>query len=146
VTPVALYEEEVVVLPRTLALLLSLALNVPLSASAADCFEDVSPAEAADLIEGSPNQPVILDVRTEEEFTGRLGHIEGALLVPLDQLDRALPRLQQLADREVIVVCRSGNRSTVASMMLCGAGFTRVTNLSGGMSRWRSAGLPVARE
>ncbi len=133
-------------MPRSLALLLFLAAIAPLSASASDCFEDVSPSEVVDLLDGSPVRPVILDVRTEEEFTGRLGHIEGALLIPLAQLDRALPQLQQLADREVIVVCRSGNRSAVASMMLCGAGFSRVTNLSGGMSRWHGIGLPVARD
>jgi rhodanese-related sulfurtransferase len=130
---------------RPLLLLLILA-ALPVAAAAAPCFADLSPADVAARLEGMGEEPVILDVRTPGEFVGRDGHIEGALLVPLDQLEETLPKLRPLADREVIVVCHSGNRSSVASRMLCGAGFTQVANLDGGMSRWRRSGLPVVRD
>jgi len=131
---------------RKIPLILIVLFILPLSANAAPCFQDVSPTDVVERLEEADTTPVILDVRTPREFTGRDGHIEGALLVPLDKLEDALPRLQQLVDREVIVVCHSGNRSTVASRMLCSAGFTRVANLDGGMSGWRKIGLPVARD
>ncbi len=133
-------------MPRKPTILLLALIALPWAAIAAPCFEDLSPADVVERLAGSVEAPVILDVRTPGEFVGRDGHIEGALLVPLDQLEETLPRLRLLADREVIVVCHSGNRSSVASRMLCGAGFTQVANLDGGMSRWRRSGLPVVRD
>lgn len=131
---------------RSTSLLFIALFTVPLAATAAPCFEDLSPTDVVERLTESTTAPVILDVRTPGEFVGRDGHIEGALLIPLDQLEEALPKLQQLADREVIVVCHSGNRSSVASRMLCRAGFAHVANLDGGMSRWRISGLPVVRD
>jgi rhodanese-related sulfurtransferase len=45
------------------------------------------------------------DVREPEEFVGELGHIRGALLVPLDALERHLPKLAGYLGREVVVIC-----------------------------------------
>lgn len=89
--------------------------------------------------------PVVIDVREPEEFVGELGHIEGALLVPLDALERRLPKLLGYTDRELLVVCRAGARSATASAMLRRAGFGKVYNLAGGMLAWVKAGLPVSR-
>jgi len=83
----------------------------------------------------------ILDVREEDEFVGPLGHIQGALLIPLGQL---AARVDELArDRPVIAVCRAGSRSAQATAILQQAGFTEVANLNGGMLRWRAEGYPV---
>jgi glyoxylase-like metal-dependent hydrolase (beta-lactamase superfamily II)/rhodanese-related sulfurtransferase len=87
--------------------------------------------------------PLLLDVREPEEFTGELGHIRGALLVPLDALERRLPKLAGYVDRDVVVVCRAGARSASAGAILRRAGFQRVINLEGGMLAWVAAGLPV---
>lgn len=89
--------------------------------------------------------PVILDVREPEEFVGELGHVEGALLVPMDALHRRLPKLAGYVDRDVIVVCRAGARSATATVLLQRAGFHRVRNLRGGMLAWAQAGLPTCR-
>jgi glyoxylase-like metal-dependent hydrolase (beta-lactamase superfamily II)/rhodanese-related sulfurtransferase len=86
---------------------------------------------------------VVLDVREPEEFVGELGHIGGSLLVPMDALERRLPKLAGYVDREVVVVCRAGARSASAAAMLRRAGFARVFNLQGGMLAWNRAGLPV---
>lgn len=94
---------------------------------------------------GSSLPPVVLDVREPEEFVGDLGHIEGAMLVPLDALDRRLPKLAGYVDREVVVVCRAGMRSRTASAMLRRAGFPNVKSLAGGMLAWRARGLAVQR-
>jgi sulfur dioxygenase len=83
----------------------------------------------------------ILDVREPEEFSGPLGHIHGAVLIPLGVLaDRA----RELAhDRPIVAVCRAGSRSAQATVILREAGFNDVANLAGGMLRWRAEGHPV---
>jgi sulfur dioxygenase len=83
----------------------------------------------------------ILDVREPEEFTGPLGRIPGAILIPLGQLSN---RTQELAkSKPIVAVCRAGGRSAQATNMLRQAGFEQVANLSGGMLRWRTEGCTV---
>lgn len=84
----------------------------------------------------------LLDVREETEFSGELGHIPPALLVPLGKLNSLLSEIAR--DKPVVTICRSGGRSAQAVLMLQKAGFARVANLKGGMIRWRDAGLPCA--
>ena len=80
---------------------------------------------------------VVLDVRTPEEWDGELGHIEGARLIPVGELESRLSEIQGLEGQPVVVVCRSGNRSRTAAELLVGAGFREVYNLEGGMEAWR---------
>lgn len=103
--------------------------------------------DAAELARrlAAPAPPLLLDVREPEEFVGELGHIGGALLVPLDALAGRLPKLAGYHDREVVVVCRAGARSASAAAILHKAGFVHIHNLSGGMLQWVRAGLPVQR-
>jgi rhodanese-related sulfurtransferase len=67
------------------------------------------------------------------------------LLVPLDALERRLPKLAGYVDRDLVVICRAGARSASAGAILRRAGFQRVINLEGGMLAWVEAGLPVQR-
>jgi glyoxylase-like metal-dependent hydrolase (beta-lactamase superfamily II)/rhodanese-related sulfurtransferase len=83
----------------------------------------------------------VIDVREAEEFSGPLGHIRGARLVPLGTLDAAVSGLSR--ERPLVAVCRSGARSAQAVVLLQKAGFTRVANLAGGMLRWRAEGHAV---
>jgi glyoxylase-like metal-dependent hydrolase (beta-lactamase superfamily II)/rhodanese-related sulfurtransferase len=106
--------------------------------------EPIAPEVAAKRLASSP-RPLVVDVREPEEFTGELGHIEGAILVPLDALEHRLPKLAGYVDRAVIVACRAGARSATAGAILRKAGFRHVENLSGGMLAWLAAGLPVQR-
>jgi glyoxylase-like metal-dependent hydrolase (beta-lactamase superfamily II)/rhodanese-related sulfurtransferase len=115
----------------------------PKVAEVAAVEEVAAPALAARL--ASPPRPLVLDVREPEEFVGELGHVEGALLVPLDALERRLPKLVGYLDREVVVVCRAGARSASAAAILRRAGFKHVANLAGGMLAWTDAGLVVQR-
>ena len=84
----------------------------------------------------------IVDVREAPEFIDRLGHLQGARLVPLSQLMSRADELDR--ERPVVAVCRSGVRSSQASVLLTKAGFGKVANLAGGMLRWKIEGLPVA--
>ncbi|HWB48250.1 MAG TPA: MBL fold metallo-hydrolase [Stellaceae bacterium] len=92
-------------------------------------------------LEEVPGAVQILDVREVEEFTGPLGHIDGAVLIPLGELGGRLDELRR--DQPVVAVCRAGSRSAQATAILQQAGFAEVANLNGGMLRWRAEGYPV---
>jgi rhodanese-related sulfurtransferase len=83
----------------------------------------------------------VLDVREPEEFTGPLGHIRGAKLIPLGQLAERIGELSK--DKPMVAVCRAGGRSAQATLILQQAGFDKIANLPGGMLRWRAEGGPV---
>lgn len=84
---------------------------------------------------------VIVDVREANEW--REGHIPGAVHIPLGQLSSQIGRFDR--SQELIMVCRSGNRSAAASGALTQAGYEKVSNLQGGMIAWSSRRLPVKR-
>jgi thiosulfate/3-mercaptopyruvate sulfurtransferase len=87
----------------------------------------------------------LLDVRTPEEFSGeagypcdpRQGHIEGALNVPLDELQYDVPAALEGIDtsRRIVAYCHSGQRSEVAAARLRSAGFDAV-NFEGSWHEW----------
>jgi rhodanese-related sulfurtransferase len=79
----------------------------------------------------------ILDVREPDEWNER--HIPGTTLIPLGELASRVDELPQ--DQEIVVVCRSGNRSAEGRDILLAAGFTQVTSMAGGIKQWATAGL-----
>jgi glyoxylase-like metal-dependent hydrolase (beta-lactamase superfamily II)/rhodanese-related sulfurtransferase len=83
----------------------------------------------------------ILDVREPDEFNGPLGHIAGAVPIPLGELAGRVGELSH--DRPIIAVCRAGSRSAQAVAILQRNGFTEIANLTGGMLRWRAEAHPV---
>jgi glyoxylase-like metal-dependent hydrolase (beta-lactamase superfamily II)/rhodanese-related sulfurtransferase len=83
----------------------------------------------------------IVDVREPDEFTGVLGHIAGAKLIPLGSLAQRISEIKK--DQPVVMVCRSGARSAQATVLLRNAGYAKVANLSGGMLRWRGQRFAV---
>lgn len=84
---------------------------------------------------------VLVDVREPDEW--RAGHATAALHLPLAQLSRHVADLP--ADREIIVICRSGRRSASAAVLLTGLGL-HASNLTGGMTAWTAAGLPIVTD
>jgi sulfur dioxygenase len=94
---------------------------------------------------GNPTPPLLLDVRELEEFTGELGHIPGSKLIPLKELPARVGEIEAYKDKDVIVICRAGVRSTTAAAILTGLGFEHVSNLKGGMLDWDDQRLPVER-
>lgn len=81
----------------------------------------------------------LLDVRTQEEWDDF--HAPNTTLIPLDQLESRLDELPQ--DEQIVVVCRSGNRSQAGRDILLSNGFERATSVRGGLNEWRSAGYPI---
>jgi sulfur dioxygenase len=93
----------------------------------------------------SPNPPVLIDVREPDEFNSELGHIPGSVLIPLRHLPERARELEKFREREIILVCRAGVRSTTGAAILGGLGFENVYNLKGGMLDWNDAQLPIER-
>lgn len=77
--------------------------------------------------------PILIDVREKEELTGRLGHIDGIINIPVGEITHRLDELEQYKNKEIIFICRSGARATTAAQILLLAGFKDVKVLEGGM-------------
>ena len=122
--------------PTIAAATAPIALPAVANSNAAPLPDEISVAEAAAKREAGA---FILDVRTQEEWNEY--HIPGSTLIPLDQLETRVKEVPQ--DKEVVVVCRSGNRSKPGRDALKAAGFTQVTSMSGGLKEWSAAKLPT---
>lgn len=81
----------------------------------------------------------MLDVREPDEFAA--GHIPGITLIPMGDIASRLSEIPK--DKEVIVTCRTGNRSAQVTDFLRAQGFTNVHNMEGGIVAWEEAGYPV---
>jgi rhodanese-related sulfurtransferase len=83
----------------------------------------------------------VLDVREDDEWAA--GHVPNSLHLPMSALRGRLNELP--ADREVVVVCRSGHRSAHVTAYLIGFG-RRARNLDGGLQAWAAAGRPLVSD
>ena len=101
-------------------------------------YGNVDVGEARDLIAEKPGL-VILDVRTVSEFES--GHLEGAINIPVEVLSSHLSGLNP--NDELLVYCRTGNRSTTAVGILRESGYDKVYHMDGGITAWNSAGFPT---
>jgi len=104
------------------------------SATIAKLPREISVAEASSMRDEGA---FILDVRQPEEWNE--AHIPGATLIPLGELASRLNEVS--TDQEVVVVCRSGNRSAQGRDILLSAGFEQVTSMAGGMNQWSATGF-----
>jgi rhodanese-related sulfurtransferase len=92
---------------------------------------------------GYPNL-IILDVRTQSEYDE--GHLENAVLIPVNELESRVDEILQYRDTEIIVYCQAGGRSAQASSILDSNNFTKVFNVLGGITAWESANYSVIHE
>lgn len=104
-------------------------------------YQEIGADEARDLIRET--DPFILDVRTPMEYNG--GHLKDATLIPVQVLQSSLAQLDSVRNADVLVYCRTGNRSTVASNILLDNGFKRVYNLQGGIVNWKRKSYPIEK-
>jgi rhodanese-related sulfurtransferase len=97
---------------------------------------EISPDQANEkILQGA----FILDVRTQAEYDQT--HIADSTLIELSELPDRLDELPR--EREIVVVCRSGNRSKQALSVLQDAGITRASSMAGGIKAWSLAGYPT---
>ncbi|OBA79676.1 sulfurtransferase [Mycobacterium sp. 1164966.3] len=104
----------------------------------------ITPTQLRRLL-ASPDPPRVVDVRTPAEF--ETTHITGSVNVPLDVLDKHSGEIAEYLDEEheVVVVCRSGQRSATAAQHLRSAGLTGGRVLEHGLTEWESQGFEVER-
>lgn len=113
----------------------------PMAESATAGIRLVSAHEGAAIQSDPPDDLVILDVRTPEEFAE--GHLDGAIMIDFyrddfaDQLGQLDPNVPYL------LYCRSGNRSGQTTAIMQELGFTNVADIDGGIVSWTEAGLPT---
>lgn len=89
-----------------------------------------------------PADAVLLDVREDDEWVA--GHAPGALHVPMMAVPMRADEIP--TDRDVVVVCRMGQRSAQVVRYLQQQGWDRIANLDGGMADWEAAGRPMVSE
>lgn len=107
-------------------------MNEPIEGSV---FTRLDPSEASNKADSG--EAIVVDVREDEERAA--GRIPGSEHVPLGELGERIEDLPE--DKEVVLVCRSGSRSSMAAAALAEAGY-RVSNLEGGVKAWVTEGLP----
>ncbi|MDY6898837.1 MAG: rhodanese-like domain-containing protein, partial [Cyanobacteriota bacterium] len=88
--------------------------------------------------------PVILDVRTSEEYLE--GHVPGAINIEYRELPSRIDEISKLSKKDKIVVyCERGVRANIAEETLRKAGFSEVLHLEGDMSGWKKRGFEVEK-
>lgn len=95
-------------------------------------YKKITAEEAKSRID-SGDKVVILDVRTKAEYNS--GHIPNAVLIPNETIADSMPELLPDLDAEILIYCRSGNRSAQAAKKLIAIGYTNVYDF-GGINNW----------
>jgi rhodanese-related sulfurtransferase len=102
---------------------------------------DVQTIDVKQAFARSKRGAKLVDVRSGGEF--KSGHPKGALSVPPGLIKKDQTGLGR--DDDILVICLSGHRSPRQARKLAEMGFTKVTNVHGGLHAWKKAGLPVKR-
>lgn len=102
----------------------------------------VNATEALRLI--NDQEAWVVDIRDTAEY--KSGHIPQARHIPSATLKDRLGELTKAGDRPVIVYCRSGGTAQSACALLKKNGVANVHSLSGGLSAWQDASLPISRK
>ena len=97
----------------------------------------ISPALAAEFLATYELQAV--DVRTPREWSAK--SIAGSLSVPLNHLEERIHELPR--NRPLLVYCAGGYRSSIATSLLRHHGFTKLSELAGGIAAWETAKYPI---
>ncbi len=108
-------------------------------------YEVVSPEKAALMLKKKSQEVVVLDVRTQKEYEGATGHLEGAILIPEREIKDRMSELEPYKGKTLLVYCSHGMRSGRAAKMLNENGFKAVS-LMGGTTKWKRGGYPLVKE
>ena len=109
---------------------------------AAKNFSSLTPAGAIQLMNNE--DAVLLDVREPAETVA--GKLAKAIQIPVGSVGQRVGELDKHKDKNIIVYCKTGARAGIACQELNEAGFEKVYSLSGGITAWQEANLPVSRK
>lgn len=96
-------------------------------------IKQITVTELEEMLDEAQTDRLYIDVREIDEYAA--GHIEEFINYPLSTLKETMEQLPK--DKEIVIICRSGNRSMQAASMLIDAGFPVVTNVQGAMLEWK---------
>ena len=96
-------------------------------------IKQITISDLEKMLENNEKGKMYLDVREVDEYAD--GHIKRFMNFPLSTLEETIGKLSK--EEEIVIVCRSGNRSMQAANFLTNNGFPHVTNVQGGMLEWR---------
>ncbi len=107
-------------------------------------FIDITVTQGKEMIDRG--DVFILDVRRQDEYDA--GHIRGSTRIPVQdipqqELNKSISEIPR--DKKILVYCRTGQRSTMASEILVNSGFKEVYNMKGGISEWTKAGYEIVK-
>lgn len=102
----------------------------------------LSPYAATQLL--NEGEAVFLDVRDEKEF--KTGHIKGARSVPVKELDQQMHDIEKYKERDVVVYCDNGMRTSRVTGKLKKLGFTKLSTIAGGLAQWEKSNLPLVNK
>jgi rhodanese-related sulfurtransferase len=91
----------------------------------------------------SDKPPLLIDIRSPEEFNGGYGHIPNARSIDLLELESRFEELQPFKEQEIVAMCPGGGLSLVAVEILTKAGFKDAKSLKGGTDLWHKKGYPT---
>lgn len=97
----------------------------------------ISPEQLSEYI-SKKDDFILLDVRTEAEY--QAGHIQGATWFPRGRIDFYIQELIKEPDAKIVLYCRTGGRSALASLTMKEIGYTNIVDLDGGFRNWVSHG------
>ena len=86
---------------------------------------------------------LLLDVRTAEDYVGEQGHVNGSVLIPVEELEKRLSEIEAFQEKTVMTICRTDRRSAKAAQILAKHGFADVHVVRNGMTGWNEAGYTV---
>ena len=95
-------------------------------------------ASEVDLWRGMYDRGLTLDVRTPAEWDDALGHLDGAVQIPLAELEMRLGEIAAYRDRPVLVYCKDGQRAQAAAQYLARHGYREVSWVDGGLVAYRA--------
>ncbi len=107
-------------------------------------YRNITPEQAAEMLKSGKGEVLLLDVRTEGEF--KKGHLKGSRLIPVASLPQRVGEIKDYRDRDIIVYCAVGGRSSKAAAFLSERGFKRVYNMEGGIRKWMKLGYEIVKE
>jgi rhodanese-related sulfurtransferase len=113
-------------------LVLSLAGCTSKDKTSSAIIEKITSTKAKDMMDQNESI-IVLDVRTEEEYN--TGHIQGAILIPDDEIEEKVEDIIKDKAATILVYCRSGRRSEAASIILNELGYTNIYDF-GGIIDW----------
>lgn len=105
-------------------------------------YKNISPKEAKQMISSEGKNLLILDVRTPGEYNNEK-HIKNSLLIPINVLEARISEIEAYRERNIIIYCKVGGRSSRASTLLAGKGFKNIHNMTGGITEWKQLGYEV---